>query len=251
MEKEPLMNDMRPKFARLMPTMLILLPLLLAASCGDNKGKIRERPIYTKIATTVLPLNHPLIETLGKLEGPYTFTSADSPVSVKLIDAKGQFETFIMLGLRADEYPPPKDPVDTESQAARDAEIRERPELYAFKQKGLKEVFGDEPVWVLRLSTQKPSLTYIFKPEKPPVKDKEALVGPGILLNAEVLRKGLTTMELEGVDHPFYGMMLDAQLAAIVEARRKPGNNANIWNAFHLRVPESQEDGIEEMENRL
>lgn len=228
----------------------LLMFTMLAVACGD-KGKLRDRPVYTQPATTMIPLNHPLIETLGKLEGPYRLGSAVSPLAVSLIDPTGKTELFMILGLRADEYPPDQEPADAESQATRDAEIKARPQLYAFKNKALADFFGNDAVWVLRMNSQEPAIAYIFKPEKPPLEADERPTGPGQLLNAEILRRGLATMDLEGVELPFYNMMLDAQLAAIVDARANPLDQTSIWNAFHLRVPEDLEPDIKVMAGKL
>lgn len=232
----------------------LVICTLLAGACGNNKGKIHERPVYKQTATTVLPLNHPLIETLGQLEGPYYFVAATSPCVVKLTGPGNKTALFYMLGLRNQEYPPDPDtdPEDAQSQAVHEAEIETRPRLFAFKQKAMAELFGEDPVWLLRMSAnpQMP-LAYIFKPERPPKDEGEAPVGPGQLLNALALRRGLATMELEGTVHSFYEMMLDAQLAAIVEARNQPEDNSNIWNVFHLRVPEDLESSVKKMEDLL
>ena len=241
------MNDLRRRSAFALG---LLIFAVLAAGCGD-KGKLRDRPVYTQPATTMMPLNHPLIETLGKLEGPYRIGSAVSPIAVSLIDSTGKTELFMLLGLRADEYPPDQAPADAESQATRDAEIEARPQLYAFKSKALADLFGNDAVWVLRMNSQAPAIAYIFKPEKPPLKADEQPTGPGQLLNAEALRRGLATMDLDGVDFPFYKMMYDAQLAAIVDARAKPLDQTSIWNAFHLRVPEDLEPDVKAMAGKL
>ena len=217
--------------------------LLVGACLGCGAGKQELPPLDESFGSPQLPLDGLIVETLGKLHGPFFLIEVVSPKLVTLGDSRLNSGTFELLGLRDDDYPPQE---DDEEAPEIDKETRREyvKELRQYKMKKIEELLGEDPLWVLYQSRRSPPLIYLFRStHSNSIALTEAPPGPAYLVNAWLLRKGHANMELEGQVHAYYDMMLDSQLTAIAESRssNKQGSEAeDIWNRFGMSMPDQR-----------
>ncbi len=220
-----------------------LWALLIGACLGCGSGNQELPPLDESFGSPQLPLDGLIVETLGKLRGPFFLIEVVSPKLLTLGDSQLNSGTFELLGLRDDDYPPQE-----QEEAALEMDKKTRreyiKELRQYKTKKIEELLGEDPLWVLYQSRRSPPLIYLFRStHSNSIALKEAPPGPAYLVNAWLLRKGHANMELEGQVHAYYDMMLDSQLTAIAESRRsrKKGPEAeDIWNRFGMSMPDQR-----------
>jgi len=209
--------------------MSIALGLL---GCG---GEVKvDVPPQVPIGTSEVDLTDPETVSLGAFEGPYYFIRALTPSVIRLADLDAKTENFTLIGLRDGEYPPePKAAKAVPALTPEAAEARQR-ELFQYKMDALKALCGKNQLWIIRMSDQAPAMIYLYQPLTSQ-SDPKRLTGSAQLINALALRRGIATMELEGVRHQCFRMMLDCQLKGVIEARGKKGED--LWRRFGLTLP--------------
>ncbi|MCL5271591.1 MAG: hypothetical protein M1457_13795 [bacterium] len=237
---------------------LALLPALWGCTTKETPY-LPPRPV----AYTAIPANSPEITTLGALEGPYQYVRAATPTTIILADDKGTTQAVVLLGLLDDRYGPPAPPpgqtppaetppTPEELEKKAQAEKAWHEELDAFARAGLDKVCDKAKVFVLRMSGDTPPKVYLFMPESQAAATTAVATGaPVELVNAVVLRKGLANMELGGIPHPFYDMMLDCQLASIVETAAAAKEEPSIWSRFQIKMPAEYGDQLKKMAEQL
>ena len=220
------------------PFLRPLIGVLIAGclSCGGNE---KASVVHPEIGSPMVLPDSPQVTTLGKIEGPYLLMEVLSPKLLRLGNRDHE-EQFELIGLRDGDYPLPEG-VDPPSGGTEALKERLR-KLRLYKMERMQESLDKKPIWLIRMSEGQPPLVYLFKSVRhSSMKRSKPPPGPAYLINAWLLREGTANMELEGVIHPFYETMMDAQLAAIVEARkatRKGPEAEDIWNRFELQLPD-------------
>ena len=232
--------------------MPLFLAILLAGCGGDPADVTIEKPAISPI----ISVESLEILTLGWLEGPYGWVAAESPSLVQLAKEGAAPETFLLLGIRDNDYPRPLTPEEEkigERREPTEEELAQARRFRAYKMDALKERCKDGPLWVLRMSVEEdtPAWIFLFKPQKgatPPT------AGKAWLVNAWLLRDGLANMEVDDIANPFYDRMLDNQLAGIVERRKlkgSPSEASDIWRRFGITMPEEYGAQLDQMALRL
>ncbi len=189
------------------------------------------------VGSTTIPLDSPLVRSLGRLEGPYRLDEVLQPRVVRLV-RENALESFVVLGLRNAPYQP------AEAVAA-SGESRRREELVRmgnFKMEQLTALCAERPLYLIRMGEadeRNPPAVYLFGVEAD-LADPAAPTGSAELINALALRRGIANMELDGPLHPFHELMLECQQTALAEARREtvPAEESlSIWNRFSMHPP--------------
>ncbi len=218
---------------------LALIVALGLAGCAKNEPVA----VDSRAGSVELWLGSPVVTTLGPLEGPYQLDRVETPRFIHLFDAAMKSTPFDVLGLRDDEYPMTNEQIKELGLGAEGLQQR-RLDLRLYMVEQIQALLDKKELWVLRMAETQPPQVYLFHP-----RDKTAAgaipTGAAKLVNAWVLREGIAVMELAGAIHPFYEKMLDAQLAAIGEARRyvaDPAAARDVWNRFRLNGPGPQFD---------
>lgn len=243
---------------------LSLGPMLIFAVLLTALGSCRGKPTPTPLGEPAVPtvgLDQPEVTSLGKLEGPYYFSQALSPTVIELTSMDAKNESFKLIGLSDNDYStaPPSAAASSSTPTQPENKPTETPEaikqrqdqIKAFKMEGLKSLCGTNKLWLLRVPTdQPPNLAYLFLPLSSQ-SDNQRLTGSATLINAQALRQGLANIDLDGEDHPFFPMMLDCQLASIIQSAQAKKSDT-LWSKFEIKMPPGpQDDRMAELEKQI
>lgn len=239
---------------------LALTLALAALGCG-KKIKVEPPPMRDPGSTKVT-MDDPVVRvSVGVPEGPYIFIKALSPTLVQIADIKGKQEVVKLMGLNDESYPAPKpkpDPKAKETPKPEDpvAKERLRNEMKAVKIEGIKNTIGTKQVFLIRVTRQAPSLVYMLAPDSVPLPGKP-LTGQATLINAQVLRNGMANLNMKtpgASSDPLLDIMIDSQLAFLIELKRKGASsqNTDIWSKFQMQMPEgAYADRLVRLEQRM
>lgn len=239
-----------------------ILLLLLALSCLSAAVGCRRKPAPLAVFPAGSPkvrLDGPEIGMLGHLSGPYLFMKAVSPTVVQLTNTRAQSEDFKLIGLDDDLFVNPeadkkKDDKKEEKKEDPAAVEKRRVAIRDYKMAALEKLFGKSEIWILRMSKQTPAQAYLFLPDEQQTEGKPAH-GEAILINALALRMGQANLDLvtPGVmTQPMFSMMLDCQLAGLIDAKNNKNNGDDLWTKFQMKLPDnSYDDQLADLEKRM
>lgn len=268
------MNQPQASPARPRTLTSIMLALAIAmtalAGCGGGGGA-PSAPQYRSYASdagsTKIGLNDPLVRALGRLEGPYVFIKSLSPSVVQLAAVpSGKAELVSMIGLSEETYPPAPADKDHPDAAKEDDATKERKrgEAKAFKIAGFKKLFDPAPgqsgaaqLWIIRMTKPGPktiSKVLIFQPDAVQMPGKP-LTGEATLINALALRRGIYNMDFTNpaiMAMPLADVLLNCQLAAIIDSRRQKFGGNDIWTKYPMQLPKGpMQDKLAELEKTM
>lgn len=258
-------SAVRPR--HLAPAILALTlacALTLLAGCGGSQSGGGSSSNSTEIGGVKIGLNDPLVRTLGRIEGPFTFIKCFSPSVVQLATVpEGKTEAFSMVGLADEPYPDAKPDKDHPIQDDEATKQRKRAALKIFKVEGLKKIFeeatkANQPqVWVVRLTKANPkalSKVYMFIPDSNQIAGKP-LSGEALVVNAQALRRGVANMDLTNpaiMALPLADQLMDCQISAIVDAKRNKFGGADVWTQYPMQLPKGPfQNRLAEIEKRM
>lgn len=225
---------------------LLILPLALPLGCAKKSQYKAGEELAALPASPQVDLGSVQVQVLGKLEGPYLFSRALSPTTIELADMQAKNEPFVLAGLLDNEYPTPAPtvaegqptPTPTPEPTQNELEARQkaREALWAFKMESLQKICGSKQLYLIRMSRTPPSKVYLFLPAAPQTNPAQPS-GKADLLNARLLLDGAANMELEGVRHPMYDMMLDSQLTSVIKTRKQTASGDTLWGKYAMTLP--------------
>lgn len=237
--------------------------LALLAGCGGSQtGGSSSAP--SEIGGVKIGLNDPLLRTLGRIEGPFTFIKCFSPSVVQLATVpEGKTEAFSMVGLADEPYLDAKPDKDHPIQDDETTKQRKRAGLKILKVEGLKKIFDEATkanlpqVWVIRLTKANPKAlakAYMLIPDSNQIAGKP-LSGDALIVNAQALRRGVANMDLTNpaiMALPLADQLMDCQISAIVDAKRNKFGGADVWTQYPMQLPKGPfQNRLAEIEKRM
>lgn len=234
--------------------------MLAALGCSKKLEVVTPPPRLP--GSTKIAMDDPTITiAAGKIEGPYIFIKSLSPTLVQIADVQGKQETVKLMGLDDEAYPAPKpkaDPKAKETPKPEDPVARERlrNEMKAAKMEGIKNTIGTKQIYLIRVTHGNPNMVYMLAPDSTPLPGKP-LSGQATIINAQAVRDGVANIDLKtpgASNDPLFDIMIDSQLAFLVEHKRKGASsqNADIWSKFQMQMPEgTYANRLAQLEKRM
>jgi hypothetical protein len=184
-----------------------------------------------QLPMAMVNLDTPMVSILGQLEGPYTLSGVLGLNRLQLTNPKGEKLDFALLGLRAEPYPPV--PPEANSVENTPVDPQEFKDYLASMYQGY---LGNQPFWILRMSSGAQAGGYLFKPGQ----TANPTHGQAELINATLLRKGYGLLDLNDASQPFFDVLAECQRAALSEYDARTAAGDSAWYHFSLTFPRDQ-----------